>query len=81
MSMLRTAAALVAALLLIVVCGVGLYFFNKYWIHRYDALIARQAAVYPFPYLFRNSPTTPRRRSSRRASVCRSRSRLTVREA
>jgi soluble lytic murein transglycosylase len=35
-----------AALLLIVVCGVGLYFFNQYWIHRYDALIARQAAVY-----------------------------------
>lgn len=25
---------------------VGLYFFNHYWIHRYDALIARQAAVY-----------------------------------
>src|SRR2546423_7351291 len=22
------------------------YFFNKYWIHRYDGLIARQAAVY-----------------------------------
>jgi soluble lytic murein transglycosylase len=24
----------------------GLYFFNQYWIHRYDSLIARQAAVY-----------------------------------
>jgi len=35
-----------AALLIIAVCAVGLYFFNNYWIHRYDALIARQAAVY-----------------------------------
>ena len=34
------------ALLLIVVCAVSLYFFNQYWIHRYDALIARQAGVY-----------------------------------
>lgn len=25
---------------------IGLYLFNQYWIHRYDALIARQAAVY-----------------------------------
>lgn len=25
---------------------VGLYFFNRYWIHRYDGLIARQASVY-----------------------------------
>lgn len=24
----------------------GLYFFNQYWIHRYDDLIARQAGVY-----------------------------------
>jgi len=24
----------------------GLYFFNRYWIHRYDDLIARQASVY-----------------------------------
>ena len=24
----------------------GLYFFNQYWIHRYDDLIARQASVY-----------------------------------
>ena len=24
----------------------GLYFFNQYWIHRYDGLIARQAGVY-----------------------------------
>jgi soluble lytic murein transglycosylase len=35
-----------AALLIIAVCAIGLYFFNNYWIHRYDALIARQAAVY-----------------------------------
>jgi soluble lytic murein transglycosylase len=35
-----------AALLIIAACAVGLYFFNNYWIHRYDALIARQAAVY-----------------------------------
>lgn len=25
---------------------VGLYFFNNYWIHRYDELIARHASVY-----------------------------------
>lgn len=25
---------------------VGLYFFNQYWTHRYDALITRQAGVY-----------------------------------
>ena len=24
----------------------GLYFFNRYWVHRYDALIERQASVY-----------------------------------
>ena len=24
----------------------GAYFFNQYWIHRYDALISRQAAIY-----------------------------------
>src|ERR671921_2036330 len=35
-----------AALLLIVAGAVGLYFFNQYWIHRFDALIARQASVY-----------------------------------
>jgi soluble lytic murein transglycosylase len=36
----------VAILILIALLAVGLYFFNQYWIHRYDALIARQAAVY-----------------------------------
>ncbi len=25
---------------------IGLYFFNQYWIHRYDGLIARQAGIY-----------------------------------
>src|SRR5919199_5334417 len=35
-----------ALLIIIPLCAVGLYFFNQYWIHRYDALIARQAAVY-----------------------------------
>ncbi len=34
------------ALILIVAGSVALYFFNRYWIHRFDALIARQAAVY-----------------------------------
>ena len=35
-----------AALILVAACAVGLYFFNQYWVHRFDALIARQAAVY-----------------------------------
>src|SRR5215212_9309469 len=35
-----------AALTLIVVGAAAAYFFNQYWIHRFDALIARQAAVY-----------------------------------
>ncbi|HEY0458726.1 MAG TPA: transglycosylase SLT domain-containing protein [Pyrinomonadaceae bacterium] len=37
------------ALILIVfaaVLAVGLYYFNQYWIHRYDGVIARQAKVY-----------------------------------
>lgn len=33
-------------LILLVVCGIGLYYFNRYWIHRYDSLISRQASVY-----------------------------------
>lgn len=32
--------------LLVLVVLLGAYFFNQYWIHRYDALIARQAGVY-----------------------------------
>ena len=35
-----------AILTILILCAVTLYFFNDYWIHRYDALIARQAAVY-----------------------------------
>ena len=33
-------------LTLIILCAAGLYYFNQYWIHRYDALIARQASIY-----------------------------------
>ena len=36
----------VVAVILSVLAAVGLYFFNQYWIHRFDALIARQASVY-----------------------------------
>ena len=35
-----------AAVILSILAAVGLYFFNQYWIHRFDALIARQASVY-----------------------------------
>ncbi|MGH9940875.1 MAG: transglycosylase SLT domain-containing protein, partial [Pyrinomonadaceae bacterium] len=35
-----------AALAFAVLAAAGLYYFNQYWIHRYDALIARQAGVY-----------------------------------
>ncbi|HEX8098402.1 MAG TPA: transglycosylase SLT domain-containing protein [Pyrinomonadaceae bacterium] len=35
-----------AILVLLFLGGVALYFFNRYWIHRYDALIAQQAAIY-----------------------------------
>ncbi|MCY7375105.1 MAG: transglycosylase SLT domain-containing protein [Pyrinomonadaceae bacterium] len=35
------------SLIVSVLCStVGLYFFNQFWIHRYDNLIARQAAIY-----------------------------------
>ena len=38
---------LALAALILIVCGAaGLHLFNQYWIHRFDALIARQAAVY-----------------------------------
>ncbi len=36
---------LVVGLIVLTVVA-GLYFFNQYWIHRYDGLIARQANVY-----------------------------------
>jgi soluble lytic murein transglycosylase len=32
--------------LIILTVSVGIYFFNQYWIHRYDGLIARHAQVY-----------------------------------
>lgn len=32
--------------LMLLTLAVGAYFFNQYWIHRYDSLIARQAGVY-----------------------------------
>ena len=37
---------LLVAVLIVVILAVGSYFFNQYWIHRYDGLIARQAGVY-----------------------------------
>lgn len=37
---------LILAILILVALLLGAYWFNQYWIHRYDALIARQAAVY-----------------------------------
>ncbi|HKS30018.1 MAG TPA: lytic transglycosylase domain-containing protein [Pyrinomonadaceae bacterium] len=33
-------------ILLLLLSAAGLYFFNQYWIHRYDALIERQANIY-----------------------------------
>ena len=34
------------ALALVVLCGTAAYFINRYWVHRYDALIERHAALY-----------------------------------
>ncbi|MDQ3908418.1 MAG: transglycosylase SLT domain-containing protein [Acidobacteriota bacterium] len=36
----------IAAVLLTIVAAVGLYFFNQFWIHRFDDQIARQARIY-----------------------------------
>jgi soluble lytic murein transglycosylase len=36
----------VSGLILLVLCAAGLYYFNHYWVHRYDALIAQQSAIY-----------------------------------
>ncbi|HEY6189474.1 MAG TPA: transglycosylase SLT domain-containing protein [Pyrinomonadaceae bacterium] len=33
-------------LILLSLTAIGGYYFNQYWIHRYDALIARQAGIY-----------------------------------
>ena len=35
-----------ALLLIFLIAAFGAYFLNQYWIHRYDALIARQAGIY-----------------------------------
>lgn len=35
-----------AVSLIVLTIAVACYFFNQYWIHRYDTLIARQAAIY-----------------------------------
>ncbi len=37
---------LAVIILILTLVGAGLYFFNQYWIHRYDALIARQATIH-----------------------------------
>src|SRR4026209_2499983 len=37
---------LIAVVLIVLIAIAGLYFLNQYWIHRYDALIARQASIY-----------------------------------
>ncbi len=34
------------AVLILLTLALGLYFFNQYWIHRYDTLIERHASVY-----------------------------------
>ena len=44
MSVLKRLA--LAGIILIVLSAVALYFFNQYWIHRFDPLIERHAAVY-----------------------------------
>ncbi len=35
-----------AVIVFAVVSTAGIYYFNQYWIHRYDELIARQAKIY-----------------------------------
>ena len=37
---------ILVSLILLIICGIALYFFNQYWIHRFDPLIARQASIY-----------------------------------
>jgi soluble lytic murein transglycosylase len=37
---------LIVLSLIVLTIVFGVYFFNQYWIHRYDGLIARQAAIY-----------------------------------
>jgi soluble lytic murein transglycosylase len=33
-------------LILLIIGGISIYYFNRYWIHRYDSLITRQASIY-----------------------------------
>lgn len=42
----RRMKRLLVAALIILTLGLGAYFFNHYWTHRFDALISRQAEVY-----------------------------------
>src|SRR5205085_8429897 len=42
----------IVSLIILALCATGLYFFNQYWIHRYDQLIARQASIYRLDPLF-----------------------------
>src|ERR1041384_3234209 len=42
----------IVSLIVLALCATGLYFFNQYWIHRYDQLIARQAGIYRLHPLF-----------------------------
>jgi soluble lytic murein transglycosylase len=37
---------LFAGLLILTVAALGLYLFNRYWVHRFDELIERQARIY-----------------------------------
>lgn len=37
---------LISLIIFVILSLSGLYFFNRYWIHRYDDLIRRQASVY-----------------------------------
>src|SRR5947209_12168652 len=37
---------LLVILITLMLLGVGAYLFNRYWIHRFDPLIARQAGIY-----------------------------------
>lgn len=37
---------LIAAFVFVVAAAVGAYFFNQYWIHRFDDIIERQATIY-----------------------------------
>jgi len=37
---------LLVVILIVLTVGIGSYFLNQHWVHRYDGLIARQAGVY-----------------------------------